>query len=384
MNNMSPRKFACPEIIFGEGVINLVGQYAEKLGATRVLLVTDPGVIRHGISRLVSEVLAAKNISHTIFDKISPNPRDHEVADGVSVFKKEKCDFIIAVGGGSPVDCAKGIGIVVSNGGSILDYEGVDRVSVPIPPIICIPTTSGAAADLSQFAIINNTKASVKIAIISKAIIPDVALIDPVPLMQMEPYLTACTGIDAMTHAIEAYVSLGASAVTDIHAVEAIKIIKSNIINAVSPDRKLEDMYSMMLGCMEAGLAFSNASLGAVHAMAHSLGGLFDMPHGECNSVLLPDVVYYNYESAADKYNNVLSILGYNVDKDNVKNRETLYRALVDLIEKAGIKPGLHSRGVKDGDIGSLAVNAANDPCLITNPKKLSVKDLESVYARAL
>ncbi len=289
------RKFVAPETIFGVGALLVAGQYASKFGMMRPLVVTDPGIVEAGWADKVMESLAAFDIDGALFSAVSPNPRAEEVMAGAMAYMEHGCDGLVAVGGGSPMDCAKGIGIVVSNGGHILDYEGVDKIIVPMPPLIGIPTTAGTSADVSQFAIINDTERKTKIAIISKTIIPDVALIDPQTLTTKSPYLVACTGMDALAHAIEAFVSSAHSPMSDLHALEGIRLIRESLLASLRNPDDMELRAKTMLGSMQAGLAFSNASLGAVHAMAHSLGGYKDLPHGECNAMLLPHVIDFNY-----------------------------------------------------------------------------------------
>ena len=201
------RKFVAPEFIFGLEARRLAGRYAKNLGGQKILVVTDPGVIAAGWTKDVTESLEEANLAYTVFDGVTPNPRAEEIMAGAEIYQREGCNLIVAVGGGSPMDCAKGIGIVSTNKKHILEFEGVDLVPIPGPPLICIPTTGGTSADVSQFAIIANMREKVKIAIISKTVVPDVALIDPVTLTTMDSYLTACTGLDALTHAIEAFVS---------------------------------------------------------------------------------------------------------------------------------------------------------------------------------
>ncbi|HBD08850.1 MAG TPA: alcohol dehydrogenase, partial [Syntrophobacteraceae bacterium] len=195
------RKFVAPEIVFGDGALGLIGQCAANLGARKVLLVTDPGVAAAGWVSPVQKSLREEGISCLLFERVTPNPKDHEVMDGAEVYREENCDVIVVVGGGSPMDCAKAIGVVATNDRHVLEFEGVDEVAVPGPPLICIPTTAGTSADVSQFAIITDTARQVKIAIISKALVPDVALIDPVTTTTMSAQLTAATGMDALVHA---------------------------------------------------------------------------------------------------------------------------------------------------------------------------------------
>jgi alcohol dehydrogenase class IV len=303
---------------------------------------------------------------------------------GARFYEEQACDSIVAVGGGSVMDCAKGIGVVVANGGNVLEYEGVDQVRSPMPPLICIPTTAGTSADVSQFAIINNTTERVKIAIISKAVVPDVALIDPRMLVTLDPFLTACTGVDAMVHAIEAYVSNASSPLTDLHALEAIRLLRLHLGPSVKAPDNLEHRNGAMLGSLEAGLAFSNASLGCVHALAHSLGGLLDLPHGECNALLLPHVVDFNFAAAPERY----IAMGSALDIDfrgmtSEQSRRRLVEFLVTLRRELGIEGRLVNRGLRTAEIPALAHNALRDPCNATNPRHPSRRDLEVILEEA-
>jgi alcohol dehydrogenase class IV len=379
------RKFVAPEFVFGTGALEMTGRYARNLGAEKALIVTDPGVIEAGWTEKVISSLEEQNIQYTVFHEVTANPKDYEVMRGAEVFASEECNLIIAVGGGSPVDCAKGIGVVCSNGGFILEYEGVDMIPNPIPPIICIPTTAGTSADVSQFAIIADIKNKTKIAIISKMLVPDAALVDPETTTTMDAYLTACTGMDALTHAIEAYVSNASSPVTDLLALNAIKLISENLLKAIENPYDLTYRTPMMLGSLEAGLAFSNASLGAVHALAHSLGGLMDLPHGECNAILLEHVVSYNYQSSIDRYLKIGEALGIDFSGLEPQQKKS---AIIDKIktlrQSVGITKSLGDIGVNKETILALAENAYKDPCLVTNPVEPNLSDIEELYARAI
>jgi alcohol dehydrogenase len=384
MNITDLRKFVAPETIFGVGAVDLAGQYAGKFGITRPLVVTDAGVVAAGWATRVMDCLAAVDIEGVIFSDITPNPKAAEVMAGVEAYFAGQCDGIVAVGGGSPMDCAKGIGIVVSNGGHILDYEGVDKIVVPMPPLICIPTTAGTSADVSQFAIINDTDRKTKIAIISKTIIPDVALIDPQTLTTKSPYLIACTGMDALAHAVEAFVSSAHSAMTDVHALEAIRLVHGNLLDSIRHPEDMELKAKTMMGSMQAGLAFSNASLGAVHAMAHSLGGYKDLPHGECNALLLPHVVDFNFTAAPERYRIIAESMG--LDPRGMNDQEVrtwLIESMTGLRNALGIRERLGSKGIRPDDIPVLSDKAVLDPCLITNPKTANKRDIQIIYEEA-
>jgi alcohol dehydrogenase len=379
------RKFVTSEFVFGIGARQLAGRYAINYGAKKVMVVTDPGIINAGWVDQLLDSLRQEDIDYIIFANNHPNPRDSEVMAGAELYLKEDCDLIIAIGGGSPMDCAKGIGIVSSNHRHILSFEGVDEVPIPAPPLICIPTTAGTAADVSQFAIINDTSRKVKVAIISKTVVPDAALIDPLTTTTMNPYLTACTGMDALTHAIEAYVSNAQSPITDLHALEAIRLIWSNLLQAISQPDNLEVRSQMMLASLHAGLAFSNASLGAVHAMAHSMGGYLDLPHGECNALLLEHVVAYNFEAAPERYNNIAKAIGLNLNSLSPEaQKNKLVNALTGLRQSAGINKSLGQIGVTQSNIPELAHKAILDPCMVTNPRAPVQSDIEAIYAAAL
>ncbi len=260
----------------------------------------------------MTDNLKAEGLPYTVFFEVTSNPRAQEVMAGARSYSDEHCNIIVAIGGGSPMDCAKGIGIVSSNKKHILEFEGVDQVPIPGPPFICIPTTAGSSADVSQFAIINDTERMVKIAIISKTVVPDVALIDPATTTTMDAHLTACTGMDALSHGMEAFVSNAHSPITDLHSMEAIRLIAANLLPTIAMPENIDMRSKMMLGSLHAGLAFSNASLGAVHAMAHSLGGYLDLPHGECNALLLEHVVAFNFDAASKRYRLIGKAMGLN------------------------------------------------------------------------
>jgi alcohol dehydrogenase len=373
------RKFVAPEFIFGAGGRHLAGRYARNLGARRVLVVTDPGVMAAGWTTQVSESLEAESISSVVFSQVTPNPRAEEVMAGAFVYQSQACDAIVTVGGGSPMDCAKGIGIVSSNNKHILTFEGVDEVPIPGPPLICIPTTAGTSADVSQFAIIVDVKRRVKIAIISKSVVPDVALIDPVTTTTMDAHLTACTGMDALVHAIEAYVSNAHSPITDLHALEAIRLVTANLVSAIEQPDNIEIRGKMMLGSLYAGLAFSNASLGAVHAMAHSLGGFLDFAHGEANAILLSHVIEFNFDAAAERYLQIGEAMGLQGEE-----KSAIVAGVTRLQKAVGIDRTLGEMGLRQTDIPELARKAMRDACMVTNPRRPTRKDIEAIYEKAL
>jgi len=379
------RKFVAPEIVFGAGARMQVGKYARQFSAVKVLIVTDSGVTAAGWLADVQQSLEEAGVPYHVFSKVTPNPRSAEVMEGAEVYEREKCNVIVAVGGGSPMDCAKGIGVVSSNNMNILKFEGVDKIQIPIPPLIFIPTTAGTSADVSQFCIILNREELVKIAIVSKAVVPDVALIDPETTTTMDPYLTACTGIDALVHAIEAFVSTASGALTDMYAIEAIKLVKQNLPVLLKDQGNPELREKIMLGSMKAGLAFSNAILGAVHAMAHSLGGYLDLPHGECNALLLDHVINYNFNSAPDRFKIIAEAMGIDIRRlSNKQIKSRLMTCVYNLKNEVGITNQLSQRGVKISDIPELSKKAIKDACMLTNPRKATKRDIEVIFEEAM
>ncbi|TBV00084.1 alcohol dehydrogenase-like regulatory protein ErcA [Stutzerimonas kirkiae] len=379
------RKFVSPEIIFGAGCRHSAGNCAANFGARKVFLVSDPGVVAAGWVADVQASLERQNIAHCLFTDVSPNPRTHEVMHGSEVYRSEGCDAIVAVGGGSPMDCAKGIGIAVAHGRPITDFEGVDKLRVPSPPLILIPTTAGTSADVSQFVIISNQQEQMKFSIVSKAAVPDVSLIDPETTLSMDPFLAACTGIDALVHAIEAFVSTGHGPLTDLHALEAMRLINGNLVQMIANPQDIALREKIMLGSMQAGLAFSNAILGAVHAMSHSLGGYLDLPHGLCNASLVEHVVAFNYKAAPERFKVVAETFGIDVrGLTHVQIRNRLVQHLIEFKQAVGFRQTLGLHGVSLSDIPMLSRHAMQDPCILTNPRSSTQRDVEVVYAEAL
>lgn len=379
------RKFVSPEIVFGAGARKTVGNFARTFGARKVLLVSDPGVKAAGWVEDVEQSLQMAGLEYVTFTGVSPNPRAEEVMKGAEFYDLHGCNVIVAVGGGSPMDCAKGIGIVSTHKRHILEFEGVDTIDVAIPPLIFIPTTAGTSADVSQFAIISDQAEKVKISIVSKAVVPDVSLIDPETTVTMDPFLTACTGVDALVHAIEAFVSTGSGPLTDMHALDAIRLVNENLVALVKNPLDIKLREQVMLGSMKAGLAFSNAILGAVHAMSHSLGGFLDLPHGMCNAMLLEHVISYNYRSTEDKFKVIAETMGIDTRGLNpVQIHKRLQDAVIKLKHDVGLIEGLASSGVNLSDIPILSAKAIKDPCILTNPRRSNKRDVEVVYEEAL
>jgi alcohol dehydrogenase len=378
------RKFVSPEFILGEDARLLAVQYARNMGADKVLVVTDRGIEKAGWVQELLDRLEADRLPYAVFSEVTPNPRAEEVMAGARVYLEEDCNCIIALGGGSPIDCAKGIGIIsIAPSTDILDYEGIDQIEAAGPPLICVPTTAGPAAEVSQFAVITDLSRRLKVAIISKALVPDVALLDPIPTSTMEPYLLACTAFDGLSHAFESYVSVAHSPVTDVHALEGLKLIWNHLEQALDGPDKLYHRWKTMIGGLHAGLAFSNASLGATHALSHGVGGYLGCCHGEANALLLGSIIGFNFEAAVERYTSLAAAVGLtSPGMPPDETREALVEGVEAFRKRVGIGRSLRSLGIPREAIPTLAEKATLDPCLITNPRKASLRDLQDLYEK--
>lgn len=383
------RKFVAPEFVFGVGSRHLLLQYIRNFGIARPLVVTDHEVRAQAWYVEMISDMKAEGVEFVEFADITINPKDMECTGGAALYLKTNCDSVIAIGGGSVLDGAKGIGILVSNGDEIASYEGVDKVLRPIPPLICVPTTSGSAADVSQFAIITNTKERYKMAHVSKMLVPDVSLIDPYVTLTMPDKVSVDTALDALVHAIESYVSPLASFITDMHALSAIEHVVINLPLLVTDYDNMAYRTALSRASLEAGLAFSNASLGLVHAIAHSIGGYFNyLSHGELNGAFLKHVIAYNY-SASDKYKRVEEIFAQHYPEYVGQKLPEIVREFTQRITSALGEPlEVYDKGksVTDTDIRRIAEVALNDPCVLTNPREPELDEvveiLEKVFKR--
>lgn len=378
-------KFMVPEIIFGEGTLSLIGESARRLGATNVFLVSDEGVARAGWTDQVAEYLKDVGLNYTVWTEPTPNPKDYEVEHGKKTYLEAGCDAIIGLGGGSAIDAAKAVAILAANGGRIQDYEGVDKIEKPLPPLICAATTAGAGGEVTQFTIIVDSERRVKMTIGSKSLVPDIAIIDPLLLSTIDAVLTANTGIDALTHAIEAYVSLAATPITDVFAYRAIQIISSSLRASVASRTNMEAKSAMAMASLLAGIAMSNAILGLVHAMAHPLGGLLNLPHGEANAILLPHVMRFNSIACMKRYAEIAEAMGENIEGLSVRQAaDKAIEAVERLCLDIGAKRRLSEIGLKEEHIKELSWAAAEDLCLITNPRDTNVEQIAELYMAAL
>ena len=382
---MNISKFVAPEIIFGRGSLSQIGESMVRLGVSKVFLVSDAGVINAGWVDLAVHYLHAAGLGTDIFSALSTNPKDFEVSEGVVRYLKSGCDGIVAVGGGSPTDVAKAIATLATNGGQLQDYEGINKITIPLPPIVIVPSTAGAGSEVSQFTIIVDTARKLKMSIISRSLVPDIAIVDPELLKTKDAKLAAATGVDALTHGIESYVSLAATPLTDIHALKSIQLISQNLRQAVADRGDTEANTNMAMAALSAGLAFSNAILGATHAMTHQVDGLIDQHHGETNASILPHVMEFNLDACPDRFRDIAIAMGENVAGLNTAAAaERSIGAVKRLIEDVGLAKGLSQIGLREEFIPLLSRNATKDACLVTNPRSATVEEIEAIFRKCM
>ncbi len=371
--------------LMGAGSASEVGKQAKIIGGSKALVVTDKPLMQIGIVDTIVKYLNDEGVEAVVFDGALPNPTVKNVHDGLDLFQKENCDIIVAVGGGSPIDCAKGIGLVATNGGSIKDFEGLDKSKNAMPPFIAVNTTAGTASEMTRFTIITDTDRHVKMAIVDWHVTPTVSINDPEMMLSMPKSLTAATGMDALTHAVEAYVSTIATPVTDSAAIKAIELISQYLRPAVANGSNMEARDKMAYAEFLAGMAFNNASLGHVHAMAHQLGGFYDLPHGVCNAILLPHVETFNMIACPERFAEIAVAMGENIEGLSVIEAADLaMESIKRLSEDVGIPSGLKELGVKEEDLPTLADNALKDACGLTNPRIASKEDIIQIYKNAM
>ena len=381
-NTLHNYKFEVPEIIFGRGMLSQVGQCARRLGGKKVFLVSDKGLFHAGWVDIAMRSLLEAGLEFIYFDGITPNPKDHEIEEGVKAYQRHGADVIVGLGGGSSMDAAKAIAILVSNGGKIVDYEGPDRINRPLPPLVLCPTTCGTGSDVSQFAIISDTSTMRKICIMSRCVAPDISLTDPDTLSSLPDEFIGTTATDALSHAMEAFFSIASTTLTDVHAIKALRLLSASLADAVH-ERKPGDLENLARASLHAGMAFSNSMLGIVHALAHPIGGLYDANHGSINAILLPEVIRYDIPVVTEKLPELAVGLGHHDGGDFSCASERIQETLDSLLEASGAPRSLRSIGVLRKDLPELAHQALNDVCIVTSPREADEEDLLRILERA-
>ncbi len=382
---MHINKFVTPEIIFGKNAIRQAGDACLRLGAKKVLIVSDDGVAKAGWLEKVMDICKESQLPFATFIDITTDPKDTEVVDGCRAFIEHECDAIIGVGGGSALDAAKAIAILATNGGKISDYEGIDKIENPLPPMFMIMTTAGSGSEVSQFSIIVDSNQKKKMTIISKTLVPDIAIIDPYTLVTKDSSLTAATGMDVLTHAIEAYVSIAATPLTDVQAKNALSLVSTYLRPSAASKTNEEAKEAMAMASLQAGLAFSNAILGAAHAISHAIGGKFPLPHGEINAILLPYVMDFNFIAAPRRFTEMAEFMG--IDTRGLTQREA-GNAAIQFVKELSIDIGIPKRlrevGITEEMIDFISQEALEDACMITNPRDMDLEQVKSLLKNVL
>ncbi len=365
----------------GAGAIQNIPAEINGRGFSKVFVCSDPDLIKFNVTKKVTDILDETKIAYEIYSDIKPNPTIENVQSGVEAFKSSGADVIVAIGGGSSMDTAKAIGIIVTNPefADVRSLEGVAPTKNKCVPIIAVPTTAGTAAEVTINYVITDAEKNRKMVCVDVHDIPVVAVVDPDMMASMPKGLTAATGMDALTHAIEGYITKGAWALSDMFHLEAIRIIAQNLRGAV--DNTPDGREGMALGQYVAGMGFSNVGLGIVHSMAHPLGALYDTPHGIANAIILPTVMEYNAEAAGEKYREIARAMGVaKVDKMSPKKYR---KAAIDAVRKLAADVGIPSSLkdiVKEEDIPFLAQSAYDDACRPGNPRDTSVEEITELY----
>jgi 1,3-propanediol dehydrogenase len=376
----------------GAGCVEVVGERCKILGAEKVLLVTDNYLnsLESGPVQIVGDYLKEAGLEYVIFDGVTPNPKDKDVYAGLEIYEKENCDMIVTVGGGSPHDCGKAIGVAATHDGDLYqDYAGIEKLENETPPMVCVNTTAGTASEVTRHAVITDTSQTpnVKFVIVSWRNTPDVSINDPELMVDKPAGLTAATGMDALTHALETYVSTGANPLTDAAALEAMKLIAENLRNAVYNGQDIEARENMANASVLSGFAFNNGGLGYVHAMAHQLGGFYDMPHGIANAILLPYVEKFNLGAKLERFAKIAEIFGVNTDNMSTREAaESSLEAIKQLAKDIGIPTSLSESkfDIKEEDFEEMAKYALEDGNAGTNPRKGTVEQVKAIFEDAM
>ncbi len=379
-------QLALPKIsLHGAGAIEDMVKMVAPKGWGKALIVTDDGLVKLGLLDSLFGGLAACGLPYALFDGVFPNPTEALVQQGFAAFKANQCDYIIAFGGGSPIDTAKAIKILTANPGPSTAYSGVGKVTHPGVPLVAINTTAGTAAEMTSNAVIIDSQRQVKEVIIDSNIIPDIAVDDASVMLGIPADITAATGMDALTHAIEAYISVGAHPLTDPNALEAIRLISQWLPLAVDNGQDLQAREMMAYGQYLAGMAFNSAGLGMVHALAHQPGATHNLPHGVCNAILLPVVENFNRPCASARFARIAAAMGVDTHAmDQEQASHAAIQAIRQLSDRVGIPTGFRQLGISAADIEGWLDPAMADPCAPCNPRSASRDEVRALYLEAL
>ncbi|OGR34272.1 MAG: alcohol dehydrogenase [Desulfovibrionales bacterium GWA2_65_9] len=376
---MSTYKFAIPEIIFGRGSLDFVGVCSRRLGASKIFVVSDPGVEEAGWVDKVFAILRQEGLDFVYFNDVVANPRDYQVERGAALYRETGADVVLALGGGSPMDAAKGIALVVSNGGRIQDYAGANQVKNPLPPMVFIPSTMGSESNISQFTVITDMERHIKMTIISRTLVPNISITDPLLLGTLTRELIIAPLFDSLAHAVESYVSPIANPFTEVQSLKGLDLLIRHIRPALET-LDMDDLEQLAIAGTSSGMAFTNASVGLGHALAHALGGMFDVVHGISHALLLPSVMRYNLPACTKK----MATIGRIITGQEHTTEEATALAGIEALERLrddiGIPTRLREILPDKTLLPKVSQNAEKDICLLTNPRTATWKDILNIY----
>ncbi|EAH2637962.1 iron-containing alcohol dehydrogenase [Listeria monocytogenes] len=379
--------FMMPNVnFFGPGVVEKVGERAKMLNMKKVLIVTDAFLrnLDNGPVKQAEISLLKADIAYVIFDGVEPNPKIRNVKEGKKIYMDNDCDSIITIGGGSSHDCGKGIGIVLSNGDDLSALAGIETLENPLPPLMAVNTTAGTASEITRHAVITNEKTHLKFVVVSWRNVPLVSFNDPMLMLDIPAALTAATGMDALTHCVESYVSVNRNPITDAQAIQGIKLISKYLRRAVANGHDVEARTNMAYASILAGMAFNNADLGYVHAMAHQLGGQYDAPHGVCCAVLMPTVEKWNIISNPERFSDIAELLGEDIAGLSVREAaDKAIEAMILISEDVGIPTNIKDLGALPEDFDQMAINALKDGNAFSNPRVGNKDDIIKLFQNA-
>ncbi len=379
--------FLNPSVNFmGPGCVAVLGDRCKLLNMNKPLIVTDEYLAKLENGPVAQSVasLEKAGIPYVIFTGAEPNPKVQNCYDGLKLYRENGCDSIITVGGGSAHDCGKGVGIAATHDKDLTEYAGIEMLENALPPLIAVNTTAGTASEVTRHCVLTNLDTKLKFVIVSWRNVPLVSFNDPMMMLDIPASLTAATGMDALTHAIETYVSVDANPVTDAQAIQSIKLIANNLRQAVANGHDVKARENMAYASLLAGMAFNNGNLGYVHAMAHQLGGQYDLPHGVANAMLLPVVEEYNIMSNPQRFADIAEFMGENIEGLSVMDAaDKAIAAMARLAKDVGIPSSLKEMGVKEEDFELMAENALKDGNAGSNPRKGKKADIIELFRRA-
>ena len=373
------------KVIVGMEAAGLVADEVKCLGGEKVMVVTDPGVIQAELTNPIEASLQAGGIDYVVYDGVESDPPARVIDSGAEIFRKQGCDLVLGIGGGSSLDASKGISILAGNSGSILDYAGIDIVPQKGAPMILMPTTAGTGSEVSRGTVITDEAQQTKCVVFSPFAIADTAIVDPLLTLSMPPTVTADTGIDALVHAIETYVSLNATVFSDILAERAIELIADFLPMAWAKGSNTEARYQMSLAATLAGMAFASGGVGAVHALAYPLGTDFHMTHGRTNAIMLPHIVAYNLAGSIRKYARIAYLMDQDVEGlPAMEAAEMAPAAILELLETMNVSCRISDYGIPEAALPKLVAGAMNQSRLfVANPRDISEEDVKAIYQAA-